>query len=82
MRDNILELLRAQPFRTFSIYLTNGISHTIRHPDQVWVGSSFIIVGIPAHESPDPEMAQTAFVGLLHVAQLTLDEPTFQSTGS
>lgn len=55
MREKILELLKQRPFRPFRIYLSNGVVHMVRHPEQALVTSAYVIVGIPVNESPGPE---------------------------
>lgn len=71
MREKILELLRQQPFQPFRLHLSNGVEYLVRHPEQVMVGPSFLIVGIPVNGGPGPEVTDTAFVSLLRVVQAT-----------
>ena len=72
MRDRILELLRQRPFQPFRIHLSNGIVHVVRHPEQAFLGPSYIVIGIPAGDAPGPEVADTAFVSMVHVVEVDL----------
>jgi hypothetical protein len=79
MREKILELLKAQPFIPFRIYLSNGIVHVIRHPEQLMVGPNYLLIGIPVNNQPGPEISDSAFVTVLHVVQV---EPFTTSTST
>jgi hypothetical protein len=70
MREKILELVKATPFCPFRLYLSNGTVHTIRHPEQVLITTSYMVVGIPHHDQSGPDVADTAFVSLLHIVQV------------
>jgi len=45
--NEIREVVRAQPFRPFTIYMDDGTSYTIEHPDGVLLGNFVAIVAIP-----------------------------------
>ena len=70
MREKILELVKATPFSPFRIYLSNGVVHTVRHPEQVLITSGYVVVGIPHHDQSGPDVADTVFVSLLHIVQV------------
>lgn len=70
MRERILELLQQRPFQPFRIYLTNGLVHVVRHPEQIMVSQTYLIVGIPANDVPGQEISEAAFVSLVHVVQV------------
>lgn len=70
MREKILDLLKAEPFQPFRIYLSNGTVHTVRHPEQVMISPSYVIIGIPINDQPGPDISDSAFVSMLHIVQV------------
>ena len=61
--------LRQQPFKPFSIRLTDGIVHEVRHPKGVFVTAHNVIVGIQQEQRPG-DYHDYALVTLLHVVQI------------
>lgn len=49
----VLDYVRAQPFRPFRILMTSGRTHEIRHPEMVRVGRDFVIIFTFVSDSPD-----------------------------
>jgi hypothetical protein len=45
--NEIREIVRAQPFRPFTIYMDDGASYTVEHPDGVLLGNFVAIVAVP-----------------------------------
>jgi hypothetical protein len=70
MRDRILEHLRHRSFQPFRIHRSNGTVHIVRHPEQVMVTGTYLVIGISAQDAPGPEVTDTAFVSLLHVVEV------------
>jgi hypothetical protein len=80
-REELLRLLRAQPFRPFRLRLSNGATHEIRHPDMAIVTPSAIYVGIGAGATPEAA-EDIVIVALVHVNQVEyLSPPTATTTG-
>ncbi len=69
-RDDVLRMLRQQPFQPFRLRLSNGIVHEVSHPEMVLATPSSVIVGMPAQDAPLPAVSDYVIVSLLHVAQL------------
>ena len=61
--ETLLELLRHQPFEPFTVFLTNGDSFQVRHPDQAIVLKTRLVVG-------DPETDRLQICALLHIARI------------
>ncbi len=84
--QEILNYLRAQPFRPFRIRMTSGRTFDIRHPEMVRVGRGTILVF--SFVSDDPEIYDRwDNVSLMLVEQLShLDaqppEPTARPQGA
>ena len=51
--DDILDMLRRQPFLPFRLYLSNGTTYDIRHPEIALVTRAAIVIGIPGTASPE-----------------------------
>lgn len=62
--------LRERPFKPFSIRLTDGTGHEIRHPEGALVTSSNILVGIKAPDDRPSDFRDYALVTLLPVVQI------------
>jgi hypothetical protein len=52
--EDLYHLLHKRPFEPFRIYLTDGRAFDIRYPKINIVGVSYIIIGIPISNDPDP----------------------------
>lgn len=49
---DILNLARQQPFVPFRLYLADGRTLEVRHPDMILVGSGSVIIGTPDPANP------------------------------
>ena len=58
--DTIREWLRRQPFEPFVLKVSNGDSFEVRHPENIALAKTRIIVS-------DPETDRVVHVGLIHV---------------
>jgi hypothetical protein len=72
--DEFLKLLRRRPLRPFRIYLTDGSTFDIRHPDWAIVHRSTVDLAFPT--LADPELFHVVTVALLHITRLRLLVPT------
>jgi hypothetical protein len=70
MRDEILRLLQDRPFVPFRIHLTNGVVHLIRHPEQVMVRTSLMLIGTPASPAGGPAIVDYTSVSFVRVVQV------------
>ncbi len=67
--EDILEMLRARPFEPFRIYLSDGATFEIRHPDMAVVQRSKVTVAVPGPECPDGPAERTVNCALVHVTR-------------
>lgn len=75
MRDQILELLRAQPFQPFWIFLRHGDAYPVERPQQVMmVGAARILVGIPSRDEPWPAVSETVHLVMENVERVAYVE--------
>ena len=68
--EDILTLLRAQPFVPFRFHLSNGTTYEIRHPEFVMVGRSSLVIGLPRPNAREPVYDRFVTVALLHINQI------------
>jgi len=68
----IREALYERPFRPFFLVQTDGMRYEIRHPDNLFLGLTFAVVGLFGQPTQEfPERFKT--LDLLHIMRL---EPT------
>ena len=54
--NEIREVVRAQPFCPFTIFMDDGSSYTIEHPDGVALGNFVAVVALPPSSEGDKFM--------------------------
>lgn len=70
--EDILELLRTRPFEPFRLYLPDGATYEVRHPDMAIVQRSKVTVAVPGPEGPegpDGPAERTVNCALVHVTR-------------
>ncbi len=68
--DDVNRLLRQQPFQPFRIYLSNGRTYEVRHPDLAMVGRTTMLLGIPAPDLPPSTYDHYETIALMHINNL------------
>ncbi len=68
--DDVLEMLRARPFRPFRISLSDGQQYEVRHPEIAIVSRSTVLVGIPGPRAPDGPVQKVVTCALVHITRL------------
>lgn len=68
--QDLVELLRAEPFEPFRIFMTDGTRYDIHHPAFVLVDMSKAMIGLPTDQSPDRPAKRTAYAALLHMVRI------------
>lgn len=75
-RDDLIEALRTSPFRPFRLYVSDGSTFEIRHPETLMVTRHSVIVGVLGSAdngdsgSTYPDIERSTTVDLLHVTQM------------
>jgi hypothetical protein len=77
--EDILEMLRARPFEPFRIYLSDGATFEIRHPDMAIVQRSKVTVAVPGPEGPDGPAERTVNCALVHITRTEIMNGTRRS---
>ncbi|QDT39701.1 hypothetical protein [Stratiformator vulcanicus] len=71
--QKIHRLLRARPFRSFRLYLSDGSEFEVRHPESALLTQGGLYIGRYADEQSEiPE--SDAFCSLLHMTRVEVDE--------
>ena len=68
--EDILRVLRQQPFEPFRLCLLDSTAYDIRHPDQVAVYRSTLVVAGAVADLPVRLVERDVIVSLLHVSRL------------
>jgi hypothetical protein len=69
--QDILEPLRQRPFRPIVLELSGGDRIEVKHPDQLLVGDSAIVVGVGTAESG--AASRFRIIGLVHVRSVDFE---------
>ena len=67
--EDILRLLRTRPFEPFRLFLSDGASYEVRHPELALVGRSTVVVGLPGAQGPDGPVEQMVNCALVHITR-------------
>jgi hypothetical protein len=70
--NEIREVVRSQPFRPFTIYMDDGASYRIEHPDGVALGNFVAIVALPPTKEGDKFMR----LSIRHVSRIEESVPS------
>ncbi len=65
--EELRELIKKTPFQPFRLFLSNGQSYDITHPDLAMVGQNDLILGLPASDLPAGTFDRFVFVALMHI---------------
>jgi hypothetical protein len=68
--EELQRLLKQRPFRPFKIVLKDGGSFDVHYPEMNQVARSFIKIGIPECNEPDPICDHLEFVSLTRIARV------------
>jgi hypothetical protein len=68
--DDVLELLRARPFKPFRISMSDGQHFEVHHPDNAIVSRSTVLVGVPGRRGPDGPAERVVTCALVHITRM------------
>jgi hypothetical protein len=77
--DDVLEWVRAVPFRPFRICLNSGRAYDIRHPEMLRVGRTTMYIFSFRGEPPKEPHEHTEMVGLLLIERIEPIEAPVQA---
>lgn len=68
--DDLLELVRRQPFAPFRVHITGGKTYDVRHPDQIIVLRSRAVVAVGGENGVGDRLEHIALVYVVRVEEL------------
>lgn len=71
--EELLQLLRERPFQPFRVHVADGRVYDVRFPDINLVGDTFVGIGIPQPNVPDPIAERLEIVMLDDIRRVELD---------
>lgn len=76
-RRELVGALTTRPFRPFRLYVTDGATYVIRHPDVMLVTPTLALIGVPEGDRPGPGIEDFHMVDLRHVTRLEpIEQPS------
>lgn len=79
--SEILEALRERPFQPFRVFLSDGSSYDVPHPDLCMVGLTRVIIGIPGPKHPDGPTEAVVKCAPEHVTRIEpIEQPASKSS--
>ena len=68
--DDLLEFTRKRPFAAYRIYATDGQVYDVRHPDQVIVLRSRVVIGVGGANGTPDHIEHLALIHIVRVEEL------------
>ncbi len=66
--DEIRAHLRREPFRPIRIYISDGSSYDVRHPELMFVSRAEVVIGLDAGDDELPE--RCVYCDPLHITRI------------
>jgi hypothetical protein len=80
--DELRQLLRREPFLPFMLYVTDGRSFEVRHPEFVGITPSSLILIVPGVDHPSALPERRIGLSLLHITGYEQVQPTAPPTAN
>ena len=74
--QDLLELIRSRPFVPLRIHATDGRTYDVRHPDQVIVLRSRLVIGVGAHNGIPERLEHLSLLHVVRVEEVPSDAST------
>lgn len=71
--EDLRELIRRQPFMPFRIHTTDSQTYDIRHPDQVIVLRSRLVIGITSNDEIPDRVEHLALIHIVRLEELVIE---------
>ena len=65
--EELIELLEERPFVPLRVYLSNGRTHEIRHPEMAIVGRDVVAIGVAKE---DDEVPSIRLISIRHINEV------------
>ncbi len=66
----IKTLMRTRPFQGMRIYISDGESYEVRHPDMVFVTSTIVQIGLEPLDRGDIPTGGSVYVDPIHITRM------------
>ena len=66
--EEIRDKLRRRPFHPLRVYLSDGSSHDVRHPEMAYVSRREVVIGVPGNSGDLP--VRSVYCDPLHVTRI------------
>jgi hypothetical protein len=66
--DELLRMVRRQPFVPFRLHVSDGSSYEVRHPEMVLVTRRAAVLAVP--DNPTQPAERVVIVAMVHVSRL------------
>jgi hypothetical protein len=73
--DDFRQLLRRQPFCPFRVFVSDGTTYDITHPENASVVHMSLRIGLRPGGIMDPPRVRFAFVSILHITRVEVFYP-------
>ncbi len=74
-RNLFRKLLGAKPFRPFRIYVSEGGTYDVAHPEAAWLLGPMLVTHVRPTGFAGPPGARVAYISLLHVTRVEVYYP-------
>jgi branched-subunit amino acid transport protein AzlD len=71
-QDDFRALTRAIPFVPFRVFLSNGETYVVRHPDMILVTPGTVHIAVPTPDGPPDAVGAARIVSLMHVVKVEM----------
>jgi hypothetical protein len=76
MRPDLLrKLLKEKPFSPFRVYVSDGATYDVAHPEIAWVRGMTLVVNVYPSGFAEPRGERLAHVSLIHVTRVEVYYP-------
>jgi hypothetical protein len=73
--DAFRELLRQTPFRPFRVYISDGATYDVAHPEAARVSGMTLIVDVKPSGFASPTGERTVSISLIHITRVEVYYP-------
>ncbi len=70
--EDIRRLTRTAPFEPFRVFLSNGQTFDIFHPDQIVASAGAAHISVPSEDGPAHVRDQVTIVSLYHIQKIEM----------
>ncbi|HWG41451.1 MAG TPA: hypothetical protein VN688_01605 [Gemmataceae bacterium] len=79
-QEDVEKKVRQRPFKPFRLYLTDGSTYEVRHPELIMLGRRYLVLGIAADPS-QTVFDQSVDIDLFHIVRMDYVETPAAANG-